>query len=265
MKPALKISLAANLILAATVLWLARHTQTGAAGNSVVTHPNIDLAAAPVTAPLSAEPQPAPEKKLQWKQLESSDYRTYIANLKAVGCPKQTIRDIIMADVDGLYAPRRQQLIAQVPAGPPLLRANALQMLNSKLEALNTEELSVLNSLLGAPQNGDQQAGADNPAPPARVQRDQSQDDNVSMPLVFQNVDPATLKLTPDEFDDLAFLRQKFQQDVGGPNQNTNDPDYLKRWRAAQPQNDQMLRAMLGERVYDQMQTAADNHAAPPQ
>ena len=264
MKLALKISIAANLILAATVLCLTRHMQAGPAGSWSASRANFDPAAAPTTPPVSVKQQPEPGRQFQWKQIESSDYRTYIANLKAIGCPRQTIRDIITADVDSLYAPRRRQFVAQVPAGPPLLRANALQMLNTKLDALNNEELSVLNTLLGA-QNPDQQATAENAAPPARVQRDQSQDETVSLPLVYQNVDPAALKLSEDQANDLAFLRQKFQEDVGGPNQNPNDPAYLKRWQAAQPQNDQMLRAMLGSRLFDQIQGEAESHAASAQ
>src|SRR6266446_3510341 len=30
-----------------------------------------------------------------WSQIESADYREYIANLRAVGCPEQIIHDII--------------------------------------------------------------------------------------------------------------------------------------------------------------------------
>ena len=39
-----------------------------------------------------------------WSQVESADYPTYIANLRSIGCPEQTIRDIIIADVNALYA-----------------------------------------------------------------------------------------------------------------------------------------------------------------
>src|SRR4051812_22680940 len=39
-----------------------------------------------------------------WHEVESGDYGTYIANLRTIGCPEQTIRDIIVADVDLLYA-----------------------------------------------------------------------------------------------------------------------------------------------------------------
>jgi hypothetical protein len=44
-----------------------------------------------------------------WSQLESTDYRQYIANLRAIGCPEVTLKDIIMTDVMRLYAQRRGQ------------------------------------------------------------------------------------------------------------------------------------------------------------
>src|SRR6267142_712803 len=44
-----------------------------------------------------------------WRDLESGDYRQYVANLRRVGCPQKTIRDIIVADVNELYKHRFQQ------------------------------------------------------------------------------------------------------------------------------------------------------------
>ena len=37
-----------------------------------------------------------------WDQVESTNYVTFIKNLHAVGCPEQTIRDIIMSEVNRL-------------------------------------------------------------------------------------------------------------------------------------------------------------------
>src|SRR5256885_2547460 len=42
-----------------------------------------------------------------WRSVESDDYPTYVANLREIGCPEQTIRDIIIADVNSLYSRRR--------------------------------------------------------------------------------------------------------------------------------------------------------------
>ncbi|MEW6303561.1 MAG: hypothetical protein AB1705_08830 [Verrucomicrobiota bacterium] len=46
----------------------------------------------------------------KWAQLESEDYRTYIQRLRAIGCPEETIRDIIISDVEKLMAPRIKAL-----------------------------------------------------------------------------------------------------------------------------------------------------------
>jgi hypothetical protein len=56
----------------------------------------------------SAEPQVVYRTNgFNWSQIESSDYKEYIANLRAIGCPEATIRDIILTDVMHLYALRR--------------------------------------------------------------------------------------------------------------------------------------------------------------
>src|SRR5436853_5301622 len=41
-----------------------------------------------------------------WSSVESPDYREYIANLRAIGCPEETIRDIVIADVNKLFGSR---------------------------------------------------------------------------------------------------------------------------------------------------------------
>jgi hypothetical protein len=46
----------------------------------------------------------------RWTSVESDDYRQYIANLREIGCPEETIRDIIIADVNKLFAGRMMAL-----------------------------------------------------------------------------------------------------------------------------------------------------------
>src|SRR5688572_24962345 len=47
---------------------------------------------------------------LDWRIVESEDYKKYIANLRAIGCPEETIRDIIVADVNKLFEARKKEL-----------------------------------------------------------------------------------------------------------------------------------------------------------
>src|SRR5687767_8219127 len=52
-----------------------------------------------------------------WSEVESADYKEYIAKLRAVLCPEDTIRDIIVADINKLYAPREApfKLVVEAP------------------------------------------------------------------------------------------------------------------------------------------------------
>ena len=239
MKPALKISLVANLCLAALVVWLVQRPRAGDVPNVVsVGDPAANAFDVP---PARGSSDPEKQRKFQWNQLESPDYRTYIANLKAIGCPKQTLRDIIVADLDSLYAPRREQLARSAAA-------------EAQLEALNREEASVLATLLGPAPVSTQAAGNTNAAP-ARAQRQSGLEAALSAraptaPLVFQEVNPAALNLTSGQQEVISRLQQQFIDQIGGTNQDPNDPDYLARWQKAQRLMDDTLRGTLGIKFF---------------
>lgn len=55
------------------------------------------------------------QQQFNWRSLESTNYVEYIDKLRAVGCPEETIRDIIIADVGRLFGERRAVWRAQVP------------------------------------------------------------------------------------------------------------------------------------------------------
>ncbi len=48
--------------------------------------------------------------KFHWREIESSDYPTYLANLRAFHCPEKTIFDIIFADIEKLFTERAKKL-----------------------------------------------------------------------------------------------------------------------------------------------------------
>jgi hypothetical protein len=87
-----------------------------------------------------------------WQEVESPDYPTYITNLRNIGCPEQTIRDIIIADVNAMYARRRalelvtpeQQWWRTEPD------TNVLQVAMEKAKALDDERRALLSRLLGS-------------------------------------------------------------------------------------------------------------------
>lgn len=93
----LMISLAANVVLCAA--WLAAHQRAKSKGDAATD--DAALTARTVHTNVIVRQQ-----FFSWDQIESDDYPTYIANLRAIDCPEQTIRDIIIADVNALYARR---------------------------------------------------------------------------------------------------------------------------------------------------------------
>src|SRR5688572_16545801 len=71
---------------------------------------------------IAVAPKPVPPivvrtNAFDWGQLESEDYRTYINRLRTIGCPEETIRDLIIADLEKLMAPEVQEV--EGPREPP--------------------------------------------------------------------------------------------------------------------------------------------------
>ena len=87
-----------------------------------------------------------------WEEVESTNYPAFVKNLRAVGCPEQTIRDIIISEVNRLYGHRRLEEVVfpnyQWWRSEP--EASVLQEANDKLADLETERRELLASLLGA-------------------------------------------------------------------------------------------------------------------
>jgi LysM repeat protein len=105
---------------------------------------------------------------LSWAHVESPDYATYITNLRSIGCPEQTIRDIIIADVNALYAKRRateiltpQQEWWRSEPDPAVIKLAA-----EKLVALDNERRALLTKLLGPDWEGGDLAGLPRPSRP---------------------------------------------------------------------------------------------------
>ncbi|HWN95927.1 MAG TPA: hypothetical protein VNT99_12900 [Methylomirabilota bacterium] len=91
-----------------------------------------------------------------WRKVESDDYRAYIANLRAIGCPEETIRDIIIADVDKLYA-RKLAPLRKPPAeftfwktGESLSRYGQSPEYQKAQTEFGIEKSKLLKELLGA-------------------------------------------------------------------------------------------------------------------
>jgi hypothetical protein len=110
-KVLLAVSLALNLVLAGALLWPAKHRSAPGATPAAPTAPARTAPAVPEKSSMPETIVAAkPAQSFDWRMVESEDYKQYIANLRAIGCPEETIRDIIIADVNKLFASRRQAL-----------------------------------------------------------------------------------------------------------------------------------------------------------
>ena len=116
-KTFLTLSLVANLALAGALAWSARQKHTGqntgvAAASTVAatTSEKPTAARAAATARSPAIEAFKSDQQFNWRTVESEDYKKYIANLRAVGCPEETIRDIITADVNKLFENRAKEM-----------------------------------------------------------------------------------------------------------------------------------------------------------
>lgn len=156
-KPVFLISMAANVVLAAVLLktTISRKASVEPVTTAVVA-PTAKAAAPVQAAPADAASAPttAMGQKFDWRLVESEDYRKYIANLRAIGCPEETIRDIIVADVNKLYESRRKELLGPKKKfefwKPGAMMGAAVDTERTEKErALNKEKRALLIDLLG--------------------------------------------------------------------------------------------------------------------
>lgn len=106
-----------------------------------------------------------------WREVESSDYPTYIANLRDIACPEQTIHDIIIADVNTLFSRRRALEI--VTPDQQWWRSepdtNIAAVAEGKTRVLDEERRNLLAQLLGPNWESGDLVSLPRPSQPALV------------------------------------------------------------------------------------------------
>lgn len=90
-------------------------------------------------------------RPLRWHDLESTNYARFISNLRSIGCPEATVRDIIGAEINGLFAARRARELLlsrhqwwRLEPDPALVAATEAQR-----RAIEEERVALLSRLLG--------------------------------------------------------------------------------------------------------------------
>ena len=155
LRPWLMLSFSLNLLLAGVAVRAAKSDRPPA-GSAPAFYQitNRGMRARPETAPAQSMVVEvlAP---FDWRQVESADYRQYVENLRTIGCPEATIRNIIVADVNELFAGRIKALVDGVTGRFWNLMLNEEEMKNlveEKLKELNTfadERKEIFEAVLG--------------------------------------------------------------------------------------------------------------------
>lgn len=213
-----------------------------ALGISLTRHRETASVAAPEPLSSSLNQSTLP---FRWNQLESTDdYRSYVANLRAIGCPESTIRAIVTADFEAAAQFEKRQLqlagphsdVISLPATEQaILRALGTNEISSSAGETETaaSSTSILRERLAKERFGGQTAA------------------RASYPIVFQNAVQNDSSLTENQKAAVRQLQQQFVDALGGAGRNPADPAYRARWQTAQQDADEALRAQLGNQAYN--------------
>lgn len=262
MKTALNISLLLNLGFAG---WL---VLSWVAGSKTPVPPKLQRVPAPPlkeTAP-AANAIPPRLEPFRWDQLYAKDYRVYVKNLRAAGCPESTVRTIVAADVHAVFhlvAAQLEKKLSDLAGGSwasQLAAQSNSAALRQELQRLPGKEAAMVASYLGETRS------APSPVPlPRRLPAAVDPNAPLVSPLVAQPVDLAALNLDQSQLQAVTDLQQAFLEKIGGPDQDPNDSAYQARWRAAQAEVDHLLQGMLGNQAFQeyQIQVYANAQANP--
>ena len=153
----LVISLVANLVCLGGLVWSLTKLQSPPTQA-------LQTASPPGTTTKSRRPESRVTERVvkesepfHWSQIESDDYQTYVENLRSIGCPEETIRDLVKQDLDKFYDQRKAEVINSAPprkdywkTGHPTTLSQPSAGTRSQLAQLDQEKNGVLNELFGA-------------------------------------------------------------------------------------------------------------------
>jgi hypothetical protein len=104
--PVIACSFLLNAVLAAAIVLSLRKTPLPA---------SAAVAASPVSGTFTALPlaesAPSPGLPFQWSQIASQDLKIYRDNLRGIGCPELTVREIIRAVINEDFRSRRRMIL----------------------------------------------------------------------------------------------------------------------------------------------------------
>jgi hypothetical protein len=106
----------------------------------------------PLAVQTNVLPQPVfTQKKFTWKEVESPEYVAYIGSLRAVGCPEEKVRTIVLGDIAELFQQKKLKISVENDqqwwkSQSEFLMANVMQQ---RGQALEEERSALVEKLLG--------------------------------------------------------------------------------------------------------------------
>lgn len=152
-KPILAASLVLNAALVTALVLRPGHAPENQTAGPTTAVTNTSRIAAPSKSNGERATTNVVIRTFNWESVESADYRQYIANLRSVGCPDRTIRDIILADVTELYDQKKKLVRASGKKfeywkpGMAALIGGGDDETRAKLKAIDDERDKVLRDL----------------------------------------------------------------------------------------------------------------------
>jgi hypothetical protein len=139
-----------NLLLLAAVLALARNDVAKPLPPPARKEVGPEGAAAQEGASIESNAVVTNQIPFRWAQLESEDFRIYIANLRAAHCPERIIYDLVFHDLERLYKTKE----AARPSSdlfwkPNRVREAARQETEKRSRQMELEKRALMRDLLG--------------------------------------------------------------------------------------------------------------------
>lgn len=153
----LMISILANLVCFVGLFWLSTDRQSSSEPSQPVpAGESVNSGRAPALA-APVERIVREVETFHWSQIEADDYQTYAENLRRIGCPEETIRDLVKRDLDKLYDKRKAEILSKAPArkefwksGNPSSIGKPSASASSQMAQLDREKNDVLGDLFGS-------------------------------------------------------------------------------------------------------------------
>ena len=139
-----------NLLLLAAVLALARNDVAKPLPPPARKEVGPEGAAAQEAASIESNAVVTNQIPFRWAQLESEDFRIYIANLRAAHCPERIICDLIFHDLERLYSSREAaQPSSDLFWKPSRVREATREETEKRGRQMELEKRAVMRDLLG--------------------------------------------------------------------------------------------------------------------